>query len=55
MKIALKELRESLVWLKVIERKPLCDPNKVANIIEECDELIAIFVSSVKTADNQTS
>jgi len=55
MKIALKELRESLVWLKVIERKPLCDPSKVADILKECDELIAIFVSSVNTADQQTS
>jgi len=55
MKISLKELRESLVWLKVIERKPLCDPSKVTDILKECDELIAIFVSSVKTADQHTS
>ncbi len=51
MKIALKELRESLVWLKVIERKPLCAPDKVKNILKECNELIAIFTSSVKTAE----
>ena len=50
MKISLKELRESLVWLKVIERKPLCEPSKIESILQECDELIAIFVSSVKTA-----
>jgi four helix bundle protein len=53
MKISLKELRESLVWLKVIERKPLCEPGKVTDILKECDELIAIFVSSVKTADER--
>ncbi len=29
MKIALKELRESLVWLKIIERKPLCERSQV--------------------------
>jgi len=51
MKIALKELRESLVWLKIIERKPLCEPAKMADITKECDELIAIFVTSVKTAE----
>ena len=51
MKIALKELRETLVWLKIIERKPLCEPAKMADITNECDELIAIFVASVKTAE----
>lgn len=51
MKVALKELRESLVWLKVIERKPLCPPERMKDIIQECDELISIFVSSVKTAE----
>jgi four helix bundle protein len=50
MKVALKELRETLIWLKIIERKPLCEPNKMSEIIRECDELIAIFVKSVKTA-----
>ena len=51
MKIALKELRETLIWLQIIERKPLCEPAKMASITNECDELIAIFVSSVKTAE----
>ena len=52
MKIALKELRETLVWLKIIERKPLCEPQKMREIVAECDELIAIFVKSVKTAQD---
>ena len=55
MKIALKEVRETLVWLKIIERKPLCEPQRMTEIIGECDELIAIFVSSVKTAENNQS
>ena len=52
MKIALKELRETIIWLKIIERKPLCEPNKMTEIVKECDELIAIFVKSVKTAQD---
>ena len=52
MKIALKELRETLVWLKIIERKPLCEPAKMIDIVKECDELIAIFASSIKTAED---
>ncbi len=55
MKVALKELRESWVWLKIIERKPLVEPSKMAEVIKECDELIAIFAASVKTADSEKS
>jgi four helix bundle protein len=50
MKIALKELRETLVWLQIITRKGLCDPKRMANILNECDELISIFVKSIETA-----
>ena len=50
MKLCLKELRETGIWLKMIERKPLCPPDRMASITTECNELIAIFVSSVKKA-----
>ena len=53
MKIALNELRESLVWLKIIERKPLCKPELLADILQECNELVSIFVASVKTAEEK--
>ncbi len=51
MKIALKELRETHIWLQIIERKPLCDPERMQGITAECNELIAIFVQSVRTAE----
>jgi four helix bundle protein len=53
MKIALKELRETLIWLRIIERKGLCKSEEVNQALRECDELIAIFVSSVKTAESR--
>ncbi len=53
MKICLKELRETLIWLQIIQRKPLCDASRLEDILKECDELIAIFVKSVKTAEVQ--
>ena len=37
MKIALKELRETLIWLRITERKELCDPKKLKHIIGESD------------------
>lgn len=52
MKIALKELRESLIWLEIIARKRLGDCRDVPATLAECNELIAIFVSSTKTADS---
>ena len=55
MKIALKELRETLIWLQIIERKELCNPKQLTEIMDECDQLISIFVSSVKTAEERES
>ena len=54
MKIALKELRETYVWLQIIERKPLCPPERLKNISEECNELIAIFVKSIQPAESNS-
>jgi len=51
MKICLKELRETWIWLELIRRKQLSDSIELPGILAECDELIAIFVSSTKTAD----
>ena len=52
MKVALKELRETNIWLRMIQRKPLIEPpDNLASIVTECNELISIFVSSVRTAE----
>ena len=51
MKISLKELRETMIWLKIVSRKSMVAGEIVDVAISECDELIAIFVSSTKTAD----
>jgi len=51
MKVCLKELRETRIWLLMIVR---CDLIKRASnlesLIHENDELISIFVTSIKTA-----
>jgi four helix bundle protein len=51
VKICLKELRETWTWLEIIRRKQLINSPELPFILGECDELIAIFVSSTKTAD----
>jgi four helix bundle protein len=51
MKISLKELRETKVWLQMATKGSLVKPSlKVDAVIREAEELIAIFVSSIKTA-----
>ena len=51
MKIALKELRETQVWLKIIQRKKWVRiQEELKALITECNELISIFVASIKTA-----
>lgn len=51
IKVVLKELRETLVCLKIIHRSGLHpSTDQVATAIKECDELVAIFVKSAKTA-----
>ncbi|MGD9366598.1 MAG: four helix bundle protein [Desulfobacteraceae bacterium] len=49
--IALKELRETQRWLKLIRRIPLIKgPDLFDNILQETEELIRIFFTSIKTA-----
>jgi four helix bundle protein len=49
-KVVLKELHESLGWLKLIARVPLLPPKEVQPLIQETEELVKIFSSSIRTA-----
>ena len=54
LRISLKELRETQRWLKLIQRVPLVkDSKRITEIIKETDELIRIFVASIKTAEKK--
>ena len=51
LSLCLKELRESQRWLKLIERVPLVKPASEATpVLQETEELIRIFVTSIRTA-----
>jgi len=53
MKVSLKELRETKVWLLMIIKADLIKPAlKLKSLIDENDQLISIFVSSIRTAKN---
>ncbi len=52
IRISLKELRETKIWLKIIQRlKLINDTEELENLIKECEELVLIFAVSVKTAE----
>ena len=54
LRISLKELRETQRWLKLIQRVPLIKkPELLDNILQETEELINIFVTSIKTAEKK--
>lgn len=51
LKVSLKELRETYVWLKIIIRsKQIQPPEKCIPLLEENNELIAILFRSIDTA-----
>ncbi len=52
MKICLKELRETQICLKIIKRKPYLPNEKVDSVLNECNQLVAIFTKSIATKTN---
>jgi len=55
LRVALKELKESRFWLKLIKAVPLIDPDRVVPLLQECEELIAILAKSIITARKSKS
>ena len=50
LKIVVKELLESAVWLKMIYRADLLPWESVSNVLQKSEELRKIIQTSVKTA-----
>ena len=48
--VALKELVESRMWLRIIAMKQYVEPKSLQKLLVETDELVKIFHTSVKTA-----
>lgn len=50
MKIALKELNESEVWLRIIATSEMLPHAKLAELLDECGQLQRIIGASITTA-----
>ena len=54
LRISLKELRETQRWLTLVKRVPLVEqPGRLNEISQETEELIKIFVTSIRTAEKK--
>lgn len=52
MQLVLKEARESLFWLKLIQKSDLVDKKEVEALINENQQICDIIAKSVKTLKN---
>ncbi len=51
LKVALKELRETEIWIKIITKAEMIKPaSQMVPLLQETDELIAILFTSIETA-----
>jgi four helix bundle protein len=52
MQIILKELRESMYWLRLIQKSKILKFRNFRNILNDADQLCCIIAKSVITAKN---
>lgn len=55
MHIVLKELRESLYWLALVERSRLVSGKGVTSLLDEANQLVSILVKALVTAKSRGS
>lgn len=48
--VVLEEADESAYWLEIISEGNILNPKSVSPLLQEANELVAIFVASLKTA-----
>jgi four helix bundle protein len=48
--IVLEEADETLFWLELLIESGVADPHKTAPLLREANELVSIFVASLRTA-----
>jgi len=55
MSVVLKELKESRFWLRLISRTEMLTLNHTEPVLDECQQLCAIFAKSILTAKRRRS
>ena len=55
IRIVFKELNETSIWLRIIERSQLLKGELLVDIVQENGDLCKIFASSLKTVRHETN
>jgi four helix bundle protein len=55
MNIAKREARETLFWLRMITESGLVANEKLKDLIDECNQLVAILVTIIKKSQQKNS
>jgi four helix bundle protein len=53
VRVATKELREAHYWLRIAQRSDWLAPGAADHLVDEFDQLVAIFVASARTAKSR--
>ena len=53
MRLSLKEARETIYWLKIIQESKILKPERLDPITKEADEICSVLVSSIKTMEDE--
>ena len=54
LKVCLKELKETRRWLRLINKAKMLPTQRMVSILEETEELIRIFFTSIRTAEKNS-
>ena len=54
LKICLKELKETRRWLRLVKKANMLPSQKMISILDEAEELIRIFFTSIRTAEKNS-
>ena len=54
LKIVLKELNETRIWLKISVRSELMPAERLDPLLDECDQLCRIIGASIQTSQRET-
>ena len=50
LSISLKELRETLIWLRIVQKAELLPADRLGDLLDETDQLCRIIATSILTA-----
>jgi four helix bundle protein len=53
LEIVAREADETMYWLELIQESECVKPGRLAALIQECSELVAIFVATIRSAKNK--